>query len=242
MSVSCDKAIPKRALVLVGKAPTAGIAKTRLSPPLSLEQAARLYRGFLKDIVAMALGVGCERVSLVYPPGPGAEQELAALLPLGVHLHAQEGRGLGAALADAFGSHLAEGFERVVLIGSDNPTLPPGIVRAAFGGLDDHDLVIGPSADGGYYLMGMHHPHLGIFKDVTWSTEVVYQETLERAADLRLSVQALPEWYDVDTLADLMRLRDDLATLPPSTAPATRSALAEIMLHAPERTRLRRAC
>ena len=190
----------------------------------------------------MALGVGCERVSLVYPPGPGAEQDLAAVLPRGVCLRAQRCGGLGAALADAFRSHMAEGFERVVLIGSDNPTLPPEIVRAAFDGLDRYELVIGPSADGGYYLVGMRRPYLDIFEGITWSTEVVYQQTLERAAHLDLRVVSLPEWYDVDTAADLARLRDDLATLPPSAAPATRSVLAEVVLPVPERTRLRRAC
>jgi rSAM/selenodomain-associated transferase 1 len=217
-----------RALVLVGKAPTAGAAKTRLSPPLSLEQAARLYGGFLSDTATMALGVSCERVSVVYPPGPGVEHELAAVLPPGVRLHAQRGSGLGAALADAFCSHLAEGFERVVLIGSDNPTLPPATIHAAFAGLDDHDLVIGPSVDGGYYLVGMDRPHLAIFEGITWSTQVVYQQTLQRAAEQRLRVLSLTPWYDVDSAADLRRLWDDLATLPPDAAPATRSVLAEV--------------
>jgi rSAM/selenodomain-associated transferase 1 len=221
----------KRALVLVGKAPTAGAAKTRLSPPLSLEQAARLYSGFLRDTATMALGVSCERVSLIYPPAPGAEQELAALLPPGVRLHAQLGSGLGAALADAFRGHLAEGFERVVAIGSDNPTLPPEIVQAAFAGLDDHDLVIGPSTDGGFYLVGMDRAHLAIFEGIAWSTQIVYQQTLQRAAEQDLRVLSLMEWYDVDTAADLRRLWEDLATLPPGVAPATRSVLAELMAH-----------
>jgi rSAM/selenodomain-associated transferase 1 len=220
---------------VVGKAPTPGATKTRLSPPLSLAQAADLYGGFLQDTVRMGLELGWERVTLVYPPGPGAEATLVGLLspdgnglPGCLRLRAQPGRGLGAALAGAFGCHLADGFERVVLIGSDNPTLPPELVEAAARGLDDHDLVIGPSADGGYYLIGMDRPHLGVFERITWSTEVVYRETLERAREQGLRVCAAPEWYDVDTVAELERLRAELGRLPETAAPATRAVLATL--------------
>ena len=218
----------RRALVLPGKAPRAGRAKTRLSPPLSLEQAAHLYRAFLLDSVSLALGLGWDRVTVIYPPDPGAEHELAALLPAGVCLQPQPGEGLGPALASAFESHLAAGFARVVLIGSDNPTLPGTLVEAASQALDDHDLVVGPSTDGGYYLLGMARPHLGVFEGITWSTEVVYAQTLERARALGLSVLTLAAWYDVDTVDGLRRLQHDLATLPASVAPATRAALAEL--------------
>lgn len=217
-----------RALVIVGKAPEPGVTKTRLSPPLSAEQAADLYRGFLQDTAAMALGLGWERVTLVYPPRAGAERELAALLPAAVRLLAQPGEGLGAALPDAFARHFAEGFRRVVLIGSDNPTLPPELVEAAERGLDDHDLVIGPSADGGYYLLGMERLQRGLFERITWSTEVVYHETLKRARELGLRTHAVDEWYDVDTVADLDRLRAELTLLPPHLAASTRQVLADL--------------
>lgn len=219
-----------RAVIVVGKAPEAGVTKTRLAPPLTLAQAADLYRAFLLDTVATARSLGWERVTLIYPPRPHAHEELAALFPAGVHLQAQPGIGLGAALAGAFESHLAAGFERVVLIGSDNPTLPAHIVEASCDALADHDIAIGPSSDGGYYLIGMSRPHLGVFERISWSTEVVYAETLERAAELGLGVRALPEWYDVDTAAELRRLRHDLTTLPPDAAPATRSLLHTVEL------------
>ena len=215
-----------RALVIVGKAPRAGCTKTRLSPPLSPEEAAQLYRGFVLDTATMALGLAWEQVTLVYPPQPGAREELVAIVPAGIRLQPQGGDGLGAALAGAFQSHLGVGFRRVVLIGSDNPTLPAFIVEAACRGLDDHELVIGPSADGGYYLIGMGRAHLGVFERITWSTEVVYRETLERARELGLSVLTLPEWYDVDTATELRRLRDELAALPATVAPETRAVLA----------------
>ena len=215
-----------RALVILGKAPQPGTTKTRLSPPLTLEQAARLYTAFLQDSVAMALSLGWDRTTLIYPSHPAAERALRAFLPDEACLLPQPGEGLGAALAAAFQHHLAAGFERVVLIGSDNPTLPAEIVKAADEGLRDHDLVIGPAADGGYYLIAMTRPHFGIFDRITWSTDLVYRETLERARDLGLSVLSLPEWYDVDTVAELERLRDDLLVLPPAVAPATRALLA----------------
>jgi rSAM/selenodomain-associated transferase 1 len=142
-----------------------------------------------------------------------------------VRLQPQLGTGLGAALAGAFGAHFGHGFERVVLIGSDNPTLPGTIVEDACRALDDHDLVIGPSTDGGYYLIGMSAPHPGVFEGITWSTDLVYAQTLERAKQLGLRVAPTPVWYDVDTLAELRRLRRELAGLPPDVAPATRSRL-----------------
>ena len=219
-----------RALAIVGKAPLAGTTETRLAPPLSPWQAADLYRAFLQDTVQMALRLRWERVTLIYPPHAGAEHALLRLLPPGIGLRPQSGEGLGAALADAFRSELAAGAERVVLIGSDNPTVPVDIVEAAGVGLGDHDLVIGPSTDGGYYLIGMARPHLGVFERITWSTSLVLGETLERARELGLSVELLPEWYDVDTPEDLERLRADLDRLPLRVAPSTRSVLAALGL------------
>jgi len=217
-----------RALVIVGKAPVAGRTKTRLSPTLSPDQAAELYRGFLQDTAGMALLLGWERVTLIHPADSGAAGVLASLLPGTILLRSQSGVGLGWALADAFRTHLAEGFGKVVLIGSDNPTLPAEIVARAADALTRCDLAIGPTADGGYYLIGMSRPHLGVFERITWSTSVVFGETLERAREIGLSVEVLPEWYDVDTPDDLDRLRADLAQLPARVAPSTRSVLAAL--------------
>ena len=219
-----------RALIVLGKAPQPGVTKTRLTPPLTPEQATALYSGFLQDTVAMALDLGWERVTVVYPPLPGAAEALAALLPRDVTLQPQPGEGLGAALAGAFRSHLDDGFGRVVLIGSDNPNLPRAYVETAVHALGSHDVVIGPTDDGGYYLIGMSRPHLGLFERITWSTDAVYGETLERARERGLRVLALPRWYDVDTVADLARLRNDLARMPPGVAPKTRAILVSMPL------------
>jgi len=220
----------RRALLIVGKAPVPGQTKTRLVPPLSPEEAADLYRGFLLDCVSLGLDLGWERVSVVHPAGSG--QLLAELLPPRVTLVEQSGHGLGDALSSAFEGHLADGFDRVVLIGSDNPTVPLDPIRAACKALDDHDLSIGPTVDGGYYLIGMRAAHLGVFENIDWSTPRVYAQTLARARKLGLRVYAVPGWYDVDEPHDLDHLRCDLLSLPHDVAPNTRAALDRLSLTA----------
>ncbi len=217
-----------RAIVVVGKAPEPGLTKTRLTPPLTPEEAASLYEAFLVDSVNVALELGWERVTLIHPRRVGAGRSLRRLLPGGVRLVGQPGTGLQAALTGAFARQFAEGFDRVVLIGSDNPSLPGHLIEEACGRLADHDMVIGPSTDGGYYLMALSKLHPGLFERITWSTDVVYAETLERASALGLSVFSLPMWYDVDTIEELSRLLADLRTLPADVAPETRLRLMQM--------------
>ena len=112
-----------------------------------------------------------------------------------------------------------------MLVGSDNPTLPREPLEEGCAWLETHDLTIGPSVDGGYYLIGQRWPCPGVFEGIDWSTPRVYRQTLARAAHLRLRVHAVREWYDVDEAADLDRLQLDLATSPPSVAPRTRAVL-----------------
>jgi uncharacterized protein len=213
----------RRALLIVGKAPEPGLTKTRLVPPLSPADAADLYRGFLLDCVGLGTALGWERVSVVHPRG--ARQALASLLPADVCLLEQPGTGLADALADAFDHELAEGFQRVVLIGSDNPTLPGRLVDEACSALDVYDVSLGPTTDGGYYLIGLREPHLGMFDAIDWSTPRVYAQTLANARRLNLRVHAVPEWYDVDEPPDLERLERELSVCPAGTAPHTRRVL-----------------
>jgi rSAM/selenodomain-associated transferase 1 len=216
----------RRALVIVGKAPRPGRSKTRLVPPLSHEDAARLSGAFLADTVAIGLSLGWERVSVVHPADPDEGVLLAAHLPAAARLSAQQGIGLGAALRDAFARHLAEGFERVVLIGSDNPSLPASHVEEACAALDTHDLTIGPTSDGGYYLLGMRRLWPRVFEGIDWSTSRVCAQTLARAAELGLRVHQARPWYDVDSVADLQQLQAELGRAPEHVAPHTRNALA----------------
>jgi rSAM/selenodomain-associated transferase 1 len=220
----------RRALVVVGKAPQAGVTKSRLAPLLSAAGAADLYRGFLLDAVGLGLELGWERVSVIHPRG--SRLALQELLPNDVYLLEQRGDGLGDALSYAFEHHLAEQFERVVLIGSDNPTLPRGPIEQASDCLDDHDLAIGPTSDGGYYLIAMRALHPAVFHGIAWSTPQVYAQTLAQARRQNLHVHALEEWYDVDEPRDLERLRADIATGPARVAPNTRAALARLAVPA----------
>jgi rSAM/selenodomain-associated transferase 1 len=226
----------RRALIVVGKAPVAGRTKTRLVPPLTPVEAAALYGAFLLDSVDLGLGLCWECVSVVHPRGEGAA--LRELLPREVSLLEQRSVGLGDALTHAFEHHLAQGFDRVVLIGSDNPTLPAAPIEGACAALTTaRDIAIGPTPDGGYYLIGMAAPHLGVFDDIAWSTPRVYAQTLARAAALGLRVHPVPKWDDVDEPADLDRLHLELRSCSPDIAPHTRAAL-ERLAAAPNRVAL----
>jgi uncharacterized protein len=211
----------RRALLIVGKAPEPGRAKTRLLPALSEVEAAQLAHAFLQDTCATALGLGWEQVSLVHPAGSET-----LLSTLGVTLVRQRGQGLGDALAGAFEEHA--GVEQIVLIGSDTPDLPSEVLEQASRELAGHDVVIGPAADGGYYLLGMRRPHAELFEGIAWSTDQVFAQTLARAEGLGLRVAVLPTWDDVDTPDDLLRLQRQLRTLPSSVAPHTRQALSRL--------------
>jgi rSAM/selenodomain-associated transferase 1 len=216
---------PRRALVVVGKAPIAGQVKTRLCPPLTAQRAAGLHRAFLRDTVALAQAVDSVEVVVLYPPCDGAERALIEALGPTARLLPQRGEGLGDALSGAAAALLADGYDQIALISSDNPDLPPAYVAAAFAALDDHDVALGPAEDGGYYLIALSRPHLGLFERITWSTAVVFDQTRQRAAELGLSLAALPPWRDVDDLAGLRRLHADLAAGPADVAANTRAFL-----------------
>jgi rSAM/selenodomain-associated transferase 1 len=216
----------RRALIVIGKAPLAGQSKTRLSPPLSSDDAALLYRAFLVDTLELAKSLGWEGTSLIHPRG---HAPLLRSLVSGVHLLEQPRNGLGHALQYAFEWHFAAGYELVVLIGSDSPTLGSEPIRASEAAIyNGADLVIGPTPDGGYYLIGMRQPHVGVFQGVAWSTTEVYAQTLRRAAELKLRVHSVDEWYDVDEPSDLDHLRRDLAASSEAVAAETRRALEAI--------------
>jgi rSAM/selenodomain-associated transferase 1 len=204
------------ALALMAKVPFAGPVKTRLTPPLSPEEAATLSTCFLRDMTTNVLGMkgdGMEGVVLYTPSN--AEAFLHDLLPDGFKLMVQRGETLGERLINAADELLSNGFESVCLINSDSPTLPGEILKTAASLLaqDGDRVVLGPSEDGGYYLIGLKHPHDQLFERIAWSTEQVLVHTIERAAEINLSVELLPTWYDVDDAATLHLLCDELSLL-----------------------------
>lgn len=211
------------ALIVVAKRPEPGRTKTRLSPPLSPEQAAGLYEGLLCDTLALMRCVPGIRPAIAYLPAD-AEAYFAALAP-GFELVLQEGADLGERLDNATRTFLARGYARVAIMNSDGPTLPAACLSAAFRALEDGaDVALGPSDDGGYYLIGMKRPIPRLLREVRMSTPNVLRETLALADAEGLRVALLPTWYDVDDLPSLLRLRDELAARP-DAAPHTRAFL-----------------
>ncbi len=204
------------AIGMLCKAPRAGFSKTRLAAHVGAELAARLSAAFLRDVGA-SLASACEADGGIAPYAlfcpADAEGELRRHLPGSFHFMLMQQGDLGSTMLNAIGALLARGHEGAVLIGSDFPTLPPAILIEAASRLrnSEIDAVIGPSLDGGYYLIGMLAPHAALFQGMTWSTSTVFSDTLERAHAAALVMGTLPIWYDVDDAASFAVLKDHLA-------------------------------
>jgi len=221
------------ALAVMTKAPRAGQVKTRLVPPLSPEEAAQLNICFLRDTAA-AITNACGRTARgvgVYTP-IGAEAAYIDILPAEFVLLPQRGDGFGERLAFATEDLFQCGFTSVCLIDSDSPTVPADVYAEAVEKLSNAGdrVVLGPSDDGGYYLIGMKRNHPQLFERVDWSTERVLEQTKQRASELNLEVSLLPTGYDVDDAATLHWLCDELLSEQSARdlAPNTRKFLAAL--------------
>src|SRR5262245_16007083 len=205
----------KCAMGVMMKTPRNGFSKTRLSPPLSAEEAANISRCFLKDVSAAIEALSHEDPFAVgvaiYTP-VGTEAVLGELLPPGFKMIAQREGGLGTRLLGATEDLFSVGFSAVCLIASDSPTLPFHYLQdlATFLKEPKDRMVIGPCWDGGYYLLGLRHAHTRLFENITWSTDRVYGETIERSKEINLPAVTLPVWYDVDDQFSLNRLLSEL--------------------------------
>ncbi len=199
------------ALAIMAKAPRAGKVKTRLAPPLTLDQSAALNICFLRDTTANIQTVVGSAGVVCYTP-VGDEVAFDGLLPDGFQLIAQRGDGFGERLLLAAQDLLACGFGAVCLIDSDSPTLPHGALDRAVAELakPGDRVVLGGSDDGGYYLIGLKAAHATVFERITWSTGSVFAETVERAREAGLELVELPLWYDVDDGATLRVLVAEL--------------------------------
>jgi len=200
-------------LAVMTKAPLAGRVKTRLVPPLSPEEAAQLNICFLRDTaaaIAKACGTTARGVG-VYTP-IGAETAYIDILPGDFELLPQRGEGFGQRLSFATEDLFQCGFASVCLIDSDSPTVSADVYAEAVEMLskDGDRVVLGPSDDGGYYLIGLKRNHPQLFERIDWSTEHVLEQTKQRARELSLDVSVLPTGYDVDDAATLRRLSDEL--------------------------------
>jgi rSAM/selenodomain-associated transferase 1 len=190
----------KSAVGLIAKVPEAGRVKTRLCPPLTPSEAAELAAAMLTDTLASAGSSGADPWC-VYD---GDERLLTGHLRLPVSLLRQTCGGLEARLAAAQAELFAHGYDRVLLVGADCPSVSSVYLRQAIDALFDVDLVLGPAFDGGYTLIGTNAPSPALFDGVLMSTDHVLIETLGRAVQQRLQVRLLAWRYDLDTVGDLV--------------------------------------
>src|SRR6184192_3690611 len=232
------------ALAIMTKAPRAGAVKTRLQPPLTPEEAADLNICFLRDIADAISRATCSgglrppeqntitRGVGVFTP-EGSEKEYTDILPVDFDLIPQHGNGFGERLTNAADDLLHVGFESCCLINSDSPTATAEAFREAVARLQSaYDrIVLGPSDDGGYYLIGMRKLNRHLFEEINWSTERVFAQTEERAREVGLKVHVLPKFYDVDDGAKLRRLCEELLgrNSQGDIAPVTTKFLAELI-------------
>jgi len=198
---------PDFTLAVFAKAPIPGRVKTRLCPPLTAAQAARLHVAFVRDTV--------RKVALHAPNSGGASRPIL--------YHSGDPAGLHGPLADLppvawapqgegdLGARMARVPAPCLILGTDSPHLPAARLRQAVDALRESDVVLGPADDGGYYLIGLRAPQPALFDGIAWSTSQVLAQTLARAETLGLRVAVLPPYYDIDTPTDLRRLRTDLA-------------------------------
>jgi rSAM/selenodomain-associated transferase 1 len=241
VSIDVSPHAGKYALAVMVKAPRVGEVKTRLVPPLSAEQASLLSACFVQDMLANLLAV-CDSLPVdcyaAYSP-PGTERLLRDFVPQQIRMLPPRSVGLADSLPDAVEDLIETGYAGACLVNADSPTLPTSLLIDAVTRLraPGDRVVLGPATDGGYYLIGLKHPHRQLFHAIDWSTERVYRQTAERAASIGLELVTLPAWYDVDDVASLRWLCHELldGRRPPQcirdgyAAPQTRSYLRTLM-------------
>jgi uncharacterized protein len=212
-----------RALVIMAKAPRPGAVKTRLTPNLSPEAVTAFYRCLLDDTLALARSLGDVEVAIMCPESDVSE---LARLAGRVSVVAQKGEGLAAALTSVF-AHFADGHQRrTIAFNSDSPHLPRSVLEDAFETLTAHDVVVGPTHDGGYYLVGAKASHPALFASDGMGTSTALERLLSSARTLELSVGFADPFYDIDVVDDLTRLAAELR-LAPLRAPRTARWLEE---------------
>lgn len=206
-----------RVLVIMAKAPRPGAVKTRLTTSLPLQAATAFYRCLLDDTLDLAGSLGIV-VAIMCPPSD--VNELTQLAGPDATVVAQTGAGLAAGLTSVF-AHFAETAQRrVIAFNSDSPHLPRSVLVDAFETLAVREMVVGPTYDGGYYLVGAKASHPGLFAHDGMSTRSALERLLSRARDLNLSVGSVQPFYDIDVADDLAQLAAELR-LDPARAPRT---------------------
>ena len=207
-----------RTLVIMAKAPKPGMVKTRLSQSLPSAAVTSLYRCLLEDTVALAKSLRSVEVAVMCRESD--KEELADLLSDEVQIVAQKGEGLAAALVSVFRHFATSRGQHVIAFNSDSPHLAPSVLESAFEILAKHDLVVGPTHDGGYYLVGTKAPHPSLFDDDGLGTRSALDRLLIRTKMLELSTGFTEPFYDIDVASDLIQLAGELR-VDPARAPRT---------------------
>ena len=211
-------------LVIMAKAPKPGVVKTRLAQSLPLAAVVELYRCLLDDTMALARSLDDVEVAIMCPASD--VEDLSRTVGDSIPIVAQSGDGLAAGLTSVFAHFAAAGHRRIVAFNSDSPHLPASVLKSAFRALAQRDLVIGPTHDGGYYLVGATAPHPGLFAGDGLGTTNAYEALLGRVRALGLSVSLTDPFYDIDVADDLTRLAGELDSVP-ARAPRTAQWLME---------------
>jgi len=201
--------LERTVLAVMVKPPLPGSVKTRLVPLLTPEEAAGLYRSFMRDLFTNLAGADLDMETFIAAAPPAVYEDFRGILPEGAGFFRQEGQGLGDRIFNVFKTLENKGVSRAVVIGSDSPDLPPRFINDARSILidPDVDMVLGPAQDGGFYLIGASLPLSGvIFHDIPWSGPEVLEKTIERAREAGLGVRLLGLWHDIDRPEDLALL------------------------------------
>ncbi len=209
------------ALAIMAKAPRAGRVKTRLERVVLPDALVALYRCLIEDTVALARQAGVPRIAVVCPRGDRGE----VARWLDIEVVEQEGEGLAAGLDSVFRLFVGDGSRRVIAFNGDTPHLPADTLAGAFALLAGHDLVVGPTEDGGFYLVGARGAHAGLFDADGLGTGGALRALLARARERGFGVALTEAWYDVDEGSDLARLGAELRRTP-AGAPRTAAGLA----------------
>ncbi len=211
-------------LVIMAKAPRPGVVKTRLAQSIPIEAVTDLYRCLLDDTVALAQSLDGVETAMMCPASDA--DDLKGLAGGTVQVVAQTGEGLAAGLSSVFAHFAAAGRQRVIAFNSDSPHLSVSVLEKAFEVLSGCDVVVGPTHDGGYYLVGAKASHPGLFKGDGMGTHSALDSLLARAGALHLAVRFTDPFYDIDVADDLARLAAELK-LAPAKAPRTAAWFAE---------------
>ena len=199
----------KNCLIVFAKEPQSGRVKTRLGHFLSDRQCLGLYKAFLRDTKAITRDINCSFKILAYDSSLGEPRYLKKVFPKFIFYN-QKGKDLGERMHQAFEWAKNLGAQKIVMIGSDAPTLPVRYIKKAFIELNNSDVVLGPSYDGGYYLIGLKIPCQPLFKNVAWSSDKTLAMTLRNARSFKKRVRLLRKWRDIDDAISLKYLQKNL--------------------------------